>query len=106
LKLSPSPEQLADLKTKHGDLWTLRSSVVDVVVRMPTVDEFNTFATMVMDERQKPHAPRNLLNRCMVWPLLSEYYEALRAKPGVAVKIQSELANLTGLDEEIRVEKA
>jgi hypothetical protein len=105
-KPTPTADQIADLKAKHEEVWTLGSSVVDIVVRMPTMDQFNAFTLQVMDERQKPRAAANLLHSCIVWPTGQEYMAAIAKRPGVAVKLQAQFAQLTGLDDEIRVEKA
>lgn len=104
-KLSPPEAVVEGLKAKYGDVWILRSSIIDVVVKMPEPAQFDAFTMRVMDEKQKPHAPKILLNDCMVWPERKDYLDQIKKRPGVAVKLQAELANLCGLDEEVRVEK-
>lgn len=105
-----TPEQLADLRAKHGSVHVLSTPRLpgeDFVFRPAGAGEFDAFLATVAsrDLATKSQAHRQLAVDLLVYPSEGEWREMAAKLPGLAHTIGDHLSKLAGLDADIVVGK-
>lgn len=72
-------EQVADLKTKHGDVWAVDNikvdgETVDVVVKRHSKGELQRTIKALGDEDRRLGAAREFCSKVVVWPELAKWH--------------------------------
>jgi predicted ATP-grasp superfamily ATP-dependent carboligase len=98
------PKTIAELKSKHGDIYVLSSKGSEVVVRGPTDAEWGAY----LDEREKrgARASKMLVLTCAVHPDEDAVRTLLDRKPALAQIFGARVLEIAGMEEEATVKKA
>ena len=81
MKSTIDPKLVADLKAKHGDVFSITKCGMEILYRGPTAQELDRFLETA--EKDKPQACVILVASCILHPSF-EAFEVLRnKKPGI-----------------------
>jgi hypothetical protein len=102
----PTPEQIAELKKKHGEDLCLinfdKRTGVHFVVRAPTPAEYDRFMDRCAESaKQRPMALDELGKACAVFPEDEKERASFYAvKPGASTTLATKALELAGLSED------
>jgi hypothetical protein len=91
---------LAELKAKHGEVWTLTLGDDVFGITMPTTPNYDRCMSVIAENRSKaPGALRTLAKGIVVYPAAPEYEALIRKRPGIPSRIAGEALKLAGAEE-------
>jgi hypothetical protein len=96
---------IAELKSKHGDVYAIAAAGEEIFVRLPTVDEIDRFAATGGDKKRGLAPMRQLVADCLVHPSRDAYDEMVRKRAALPITFGGELMKLAGMVEEIEAKK-
>jgi len=103
--VKPTPEQLEELESEHGKVWTVAFGVDEgvatfetaehvFVIRRPPRAEWERFEKDCLDPKRAIVGVRNLAIGSIVWPPQAEREEILNEFPGALTVCGNEAASL------------
>lgn len=99
-KFEIAPEQLADLKAKHGELAAVETVVGTCVFRCPDEAQFCAYLARARGgAAAKSDANEKLVRGCRVFPGPDEFDDAIERKPGLPKACIDGVLTLAGVDE-------
>ena len=102
--------KVAEIKARHGDVYVLTFEDARVVVRPPSIADYDMLKAEIEKEKgSKPvTAIEKLFRKCVLYPELgSPELEAMLARrPGLSATFGRRCAELAGLGESCDMEKA
>lgn len=98
-------EKLEQLKQAHGDIYVLTADEDQIVVRMPTIPEFDRFSQFVADETKASKALKQLVLDCLVHPSADDYKAMIARRPGLFLAFGKQLTKICGASVEAETKK-
>jgi hypothetical protein len=93
-------EKITELKAAHPgrDLYLISQPAAgELVIKVPTLDEYQRFLDELNDADTKAHAARVLVFTAVVHPPAAEFRQLVERKPGIINPIADEIAVQAGL---------
>ena len=100
-------QTIAELKTKHTDIWLLTDEDGDeYIVRRPTECEVERFLQETTDKkRDKLPSYRVIVESCVLWPDASTMSTVIERYPCVVLTLGNKMMELNKLHDKVRVKK-
>ena len=97
-------ELLAELEGKHGEVEVFESNFGAAAFRPAKKGEWDRFISEMNQDGLKPHALKNLVFSCCVYPERPEFEQMVAAHPGLVQGFGNQLVELCGMHT-VRVRK-
>lgn len=105
----PTPDQLAQLKAQHGNVYRVHAKLDDAVqvflVRVATPGEWGRFMAMIGDDKKRASALDVLLRQVALWPSVEQREVMLTRYPGLVETFGNRLTEICGLTASAEAEK-
>ena len=92
---------VAELKSKHGEVYLLEHLGEAVVVMRPTRPLVKRFRSQMADQNKRADALEYLVTDCIVWPDRKAVQAMLDRLPGLVETFGDAVLDLTGVDKNI-----
>jgi len=99
---------LADLKAKHGEIWTLSFDVGDVAIRAPNQGEIQCFQDGLLGDTKlnKRQATEQLARAVVVHPSADDFGAMLTKRFGILLRIGGAASAIASSEESKDAKKA
>ncbi len=89
-------DELRGANARAAEVFRVRTSYGDVVLRTPFRAEFKRFQAEILDEKKRADAGERLVRACVLAPDLPTFDSALDARPGLATTLLGPLVDKSG----------
>lgn len=93
------------LKDEHGEVYILTADDAEVVVRMPSIPEFDRFMASMGDEKKSAKGLKQLVRDVLVHPSREDFDAIVSRRPGIFLSFAKEVAHISGATVEAEAKK-
>src|SRR6476619_2626620 len=99
--------KLADLKQKHGNVWTLKRGEFDIAFRKPTQMEYREYSMAIATDRSNLFdASQRIAQSCIVYPDTKAAEALLNDYPGLVLDLGGVVSVIASLSAKGDAKKA